>query len=478
MWMKNRLYCKNTLKVCRFATYNMKFRERYKFDSSKDLIGKGGFARVYKAYDTVRKRVVALKFYHGSVSEKYDILSEINRVDDIVHPNLVRYYDATVIESTNAIGEVDKLQIGIMEFANAGDIGLFFKEKRSPKVTKNIIRGILKGLQYLHLNDIIHRDLKPKNILLSKEAGEVVAKIADFGISKKIGTEDAGTSSQLLGSVEYMSPEQFAPAVYGIDSQLDTNVDLWSFGIILYEIFTKRLPFGSRTKGINYEQILNNILFQDLEIDYNAVPEPYNIILRRCLEKHADKRARQAEELLDILDGKKPAETIPELTKEPDENEGMKTAVLGNVSKPKNKQNQLAEDHIYNKFNQEKTEQPKTQEQKQEQKQKPANYPEFKQPPKEKVPLNISSKSVVHELNVGKNLFKLGNYPESFKILDRFSERPEFDTEAKFYLGFMYYNGKCGGAHDVEVGKKFMNTAKAENRPLVLELMLKHVLNN
>jgi len=89
----------------------------------------------------------------------------------------------------------------------------------------------------------------------------------------------------------------------------------------------------------------------------------------------------------------------------------------------------------------------------------------------------MSEKSVQHEINVAKNLFKLGNYPESFKILDRFVAHPAFDTEARFFLGFMYYNGKCGGAHDVVKGKKMMNQAKLKNRPLVLDLMLKYVLN-
>ncbi|MBK8472831.1 MAG: sel1 repeat family protein [Sphingobacteriales bacterium] len=81
-----------------------------------------------------------------------------------------------------------------------------------------------------------------------------------------------------------------------------------------------------------------------------------------------------------------------------------------------------------------------------------------------------------NEINTGKSLFKTGDYPQSFRLLDRHAA--QLDTEAKFYLGFMYYNGKCGGAHDPEKGKKLMNEAKRANRPLVLELMLKYVLKN
>ncbi|MBK8472830.1 MAG: serine/threonine-protein kinase [Sphingobacteriales bacterium] len=283
----------------------MKFRERYIFDSAKDFIGKGGFAKVFRAYDTIRKRYVALKFYAGTESEKYDIISEINRMDNLAHPNLIRYYDATFIDSVNAIGEKEQIQVGIMEFANAGDISLFFKKTQPTELTRQVILDILSGLAYLHENGIAHRDMKPKNILLSEENGRLTAKIADFGISKKVEAgEDASVSSQLLGSVEYMAPEQFAPAVYGIAGKLGTNADIWSLGIILYEIFTARLPFGSRTKGITYEQILNNILFQDLDIDYNAVPEPYRSVIRRCLVKNAAQRAQSANELIAIIEGK------------------------------------------------------------------------------------------------------------------------------------------------------------------------------
>jgi len=101
-----------------------------------------------------------------------------------------------------------------------------------------------------------------------------------------------------------MAPEQFAPIIYGNNSKIVTNMDLWSFGVILYEIFMGKLPFGSRTKGISYEQILNNILFNKLRIDFNLLPTPYNKILERCLVKKSVERVQEADELLAILLGK------------------------------------------------------------------------------------------------------------------------------------------------------------------------------
>lgn len=445
----------------------MKFRERYLFDSGKDFIGKGGFSKVFRAYDTIRKRTVALKFYTGTESEKYDIISEINRMDNIVHPNLVRYYDANIIDSVNALGEKEQIQVGIMEYADAGDIGVFFSTPHSPAVTHHVIMGILQGICYLHNSGIAHRDLKPKNILLSSEGGVTQAKIGDFGISKKVDkTDEASISSQLLGSVEYMAPEQFAPAVYGINGKLGTNADLWSLGIILYEIFTQQLPFGSRTKGITYEQILNNILFQELNVDYDAVPEPYRSVIRRCLVKSAAKRAQHAEELIAILEGKKyePAD------------EGSNTAVFENLNQePQIEANNSDEGSQTSIINPIRTEERKT-DKPQEDTPPPPKKPVVVEAPILDRPLIKSNSYMLNEMNTGKNLFKSGNYPESFQILDRYLGYEGFDTEAKFYLGFMYYNGKCGGAHDPVKGSRLMNEAKRENRPLVLELMLKYVL--
>ncbi|OWY19201.1 serine/threonine protein kinase [Sphingobacteriales bacterium UPWRP_1] len=446
----------------------MNFRDRYKFDATKDFIGKGGFSKVYRAEDLVRNRTVALKFYSGIASDKYDIINEINRMEGIVHPNLIRYYDADIINSVNALGEKEQIQVGIIEYANAGDVGAYFKEKRSNEVTKNIIEGILRGLQYLHEHNIVHRDLKPKNILLSQTGNTITAKIADFGISKKIDMEDMSASSQLLGSVEYMAPEQFAPAVYGIGGKIDTNADLWSLGIILYELFADKLPFGSRTKGITYEQILNNILFQELSIDYDLVPKPYSTVIKACLVKHASKRAQSAQQLLDILEGRSSG-IIIEPAVEKSETGGVKTTILPDTSLPEVPTADLSED-VAKLINEKSTQ---LFEDTSEVTQK---LPDEISRNEKGEPVKGNSNFIRNEIKVGKDLFKLHNYVESFKILDKYRFNPEFDTEAKFFLGFMYYNGKCGGAHDPAKGRKLMNEAKSENHPQVLELMVKYIL--
>nr|MBP6665453.1 hypothetical protein [Chitinophagales bacterium] len=88
-----------------------------------------------------------------------------------------------------------------------------------------------------------------------------------------------------------------------------------------------------------------------------------------------------------------------------------------------------------------------------------------------------SSQTIVSEITTAKNAFKVGNYPESFKILEKYEQYDAFDTESKFFLGYMYYNGKVGGAHDPIAGRRLMNEAKGEDHALVIELMVKYVLN-
>ncbi len=94
----------------------MNFQERYKYNADTDLIGKGGFSRVFKAEDITLNRFVALKVYSTSTSEKYDLVSEIRKVISFEHPNLCRYYDVAFLEGKTPMGETEKYQVGIMEY--------------------------------------------------------------------------------------------------------------------------------------------------------------------------------------------------------------------------------------------------------------------------------------------------------------------------------------------------------------------------
>lgn len=454
----------------------MNFRQRYQFDVKNDLIGKGGFSKVYRAWDTVRKRNVALKFFYGEWSEKYDVIGEINRMEDLVHPNLIRYYDATIIHSTSAIGEEEKIQVGILEFADFGDISKLF-QSNNQIIIRKVVSQLLEGLSFLHKNKIVHRDLKPKNVLLSKVNGEIVVKIADFGISKKIGVSDEGNSTQLLGSIEYMAPEQFNAKKYGIDGQLGTNVDLWSVGIIIYELFTRSTPFGNRSTGFTNEEILNNILFNPIEINYSKLQEPFKTMVKKCLEKDASKRVKTAEELLVILNSPINAIRIPAEHEDnkPDTNE---TQILPN---PKELIEKIEQDN----FEKEKINiqpLPELPPLNPIQKETQSSLSDSLNDQNEKSLINDNfTNAPVHshgDIEIGKQYFKTKEYIKSYSHLKSFLFSKELDTEAKFYAGYMLYNGKCGGDHDPNLGKRLMDEAKNEDRTLVMDLMVKYVLND
>ncbi len=497
----------------------MDFKKRYQFDVSKDLVGKGGFAKVFKAFDQVRKRTVALKFYTGTWTNKYDIIGEINRMEDLVHPNLIRYYDATIIESQNVLGEREQIQIGIMEYANAGDFSQFFgKVEIDEQLIRKLLCDILQGLKYLHQQRMAHRDLKPKNILLNRDGSNLVAKIADFGISKKITDSSNTASSQLLGSIEYMAPEQFNSGRYGINGRLATNVDLWSLGVIMHQLMTRRTPFGNRSEGISQEQILNNILFSDMELELEKIAEPIKSVIKRCLVKHAGERAAAADELLAIIANFEHNGNVNSISTK--EDQGVPTVILDSSMKNGSEPTFIesvetlkaaddgvktrvfepitSRDEVESKSSADQSVKTRVftpiEEEEKAKKEEPVKTPAPEPAKKDYSQVNLTkgssnqpqssrqlksmnlSRAHMETINRGKQAFQRRDFVESYDLLSPFIDVIELDTEAKFYLGFMIFNGKCGGAHDYALGKVIMEEAKAENRPMVLDLMLKYVL--
>jgi serine/threonine protein kinase len=278
------------------------FRNRYQYDEN-DLLGEGGFAQVYKAFDKQFQEYVALKFYSKGDQGKYDVLHEMKDTRKFSHPNIIRIHDAFVVRFDH-IGGHSFVQVGILEFANGGNLRDFIKTKPSEETFVEVLKGILNGLEYLHQEKkLVHRDLSPENILMYNEEDTWTPKIADFGISKKIdyvtNAQDKTKSTQLLGKVDYMAPEQFYPEKYGINGKINTNVDLWSFGVILYELFTERKPFGNDSQD-NPLKVIQSITSDQIP-DLINIPDPYRTVIRKCLEKNANNRVKSASELISIL---------------------------------------------------------------------------------------------------------------------------------------------------------------------------------
>jgi serine/threonine protein kinase len=280
----------------------MKLQSRYEYDPKLDLLGTGGFARVYRARDTLLDRQVALKVYKGSGPNNYSVLFEIKRAIQLEHPNLLRYHDVVLLEKDDGLGETEQLQIGVMEYANGGDLKAYARAHAGSPMLIKLLKQVLLGLEYLHGKGIIHRDLKAANILLVlDDKGEPTAKISDFGISKDMGAGQQ-SSSMIVGTIEYMAPEQFSPAKYGIDGKVGTNVDLWAFGVMVHELLLDSTPFGGRDGDTTVEQIMASILSTEQPKDIERLPEPYRSVVKRCLVANAKERIRKAAELIDYLE--------------------------------------------------------------------------------------------------------------------------------------------------------------------------------
>ena len=282
----------------------MELFNKYVYDPRTDIIGKGGFATVYRAHDKILEIDVALKFFHTTdAATKYNITNEIKRVIRLSHPNIVKFYGIESLTNTDIHGQEEHIQIGIMELAVEGQINSYFKHNRPDKnMMIHVLTGILEGLKYLHSQGIIHRDIKPQNILLGRDNNHnLIPKIADFGISK---TMDSGntSASMLLGTVEYMAPEQFSPEKYGINKKISFNVDIWAFGVMVYNLIKGEFIFGGKSAETSPGEIINKIVhLENINQKLSEIEEPFRQLIRTCLVVDANERTSDIDELIAIL---------------------------------------------------------------------------------------------------------------------------------------------------------------------------------
>ncbi len=276
---------------------------RYEYSPVSNLIGKGGFSRVYKAFDKKLNRWVALKVYKSNeLSERYSPFAEIRRVINLDHGNICRYLDIEEMVNQNAFGEKETTQVCVMELMDGGNIAEYYQKNKDEKVLNKLIGDILKGLSYLHRNGIIHRDIKPANILIKETIEGPVAKITDFGISKATDSVNSNSSSTLIVSIPFMAPEQFNVKKFGINNRISYNLDLWSLGVSIYEIYTGKVLFRENEND-NSEQIMVNIMSPAIPDKINVLPPVLQKVVARCLVKDAAARVQHADELLGILEG-------------------------------------------------------------------------------------------------------------------------------------------------------------------------------
>jgi len=251
-----------------------------------EKLGEGGMGIVYRALDTKLGRTVALKFLPpaGGEKEKARLIREARAVAQLDHPNICTVYE---------IGDLE----GIPYIAMAYIEGETLKDRveNGPLAMNEIIdytRQIARGLQSAHRKQITHRDIKSANIMITPD-GQI--KIMDFGLAKLAGRTQLTQEGSTAGTVMYMSPEQ----AHGED--VDHRTDIWSFGVVLYEMLTGRLPFQSEYETAAVYSILNE---DPPPIgNFNPdVPAELEAIVMRTLQKNKEDRYQLLDELLTDLD--------------------------------------------------------------------------------------------------------------------------------------------------------------------------------
>ena len=274
---------------------------RYQYEPSTDLIGKGEFTEVYEALDTHIYLPVAVKIYRAiETTEKFGFV-QVDKFGGLDHPNICRYLHVGEIRRAGISGEKEKRQVCITELVKDGDFASYYQAHPEPELLRRMVLDILHGLTYLHSQRIVHRRLKPSNLLVGMTTQGPVVKITDFGLgSGKATLRDARISSMIV-EVTRMAPEQFNPKEYGVDGNISYHIDFWGLGLAVYDALTGNDVLFKNSPGDSREQVIRNILSPRLPEKLFRLPAPFDQFMMRCLAKHADQRPQNTRELIELL---------------------------------------------------------------------------------------------------------------------------------------------------------------------------------
>jgi eukaryotic-like serine/threonine-protein kinase len=254
-------------------------------------LGRGAMGVVYKATDTALERTVAVKTVNMALerdgAEKYEarFYQEARAAGSLNHPNIVTVYD---------VGKEGNVAYMAMEFIEGEELRSLLAEGRALPVSQavSIAAQVAEGLAYAHEHGVVHRDIKPANIMVLTD-GPV--KITDFGIARmRANTDELTQSGMMLGSPKYMSPEQV------IGKRADHRSDIFSLGVILYEMLTGNAPFSGENVTALMYQIVNFAPPAPSAVN-PAAPELANFIVAKMLAKPLEERYQSAQDLANDL---------------------------------------------------------------------------------------------------------------------------------------------------------------------------------
>ena len=255
-----------------------------------EQIGMGGMARVFRALDHRLNRQVAVKILREDLAEDAELRRRFHEESQAVamlsHPNIVAVYD---------VSRSSDLEYIVMELIDGITLKQYMQKKGNKlnwREALHFITQIVKALGHAHSRGIIHRDIKPQNIMVLRDGS---VKVADFGIARIMSAAQTTLTQEALGSVHYISPEQAR------GSHIDARSDLYSAGVVLYEMITGRLPFEGDTPVSVAIQHINSIPLSPREID-PAIPEALEAITMKAMAPDPDNRYLSADDMLADLE--------------------------------------------------------------------------------------------------------------------------------------------------------------------------------
>ena len=262
-----------------------------------ELIGVGGMANVYKARDVIENRVVAVKILREEYLDNEEFLrrfkNESKAIAVLSHPNIVKVYDVSFS---------DRMQSIVMEYIDGITLKEYIEQQGalSWKEAVHFTVQILRALQHAHDKGIVHRDVKPQNIMLLSDG---TIKITDFGIARFSRSETKTLTDRAIGSVHYISPEQAQ------GETTDARPDIYSVGVMLFEMLTGRLPFEAENAISVAMKQIQSAPIRPRSIN-PAIPEGLEEITMRAMQKDLSQRYQSAAEMLRDIDEFKRNPTI------------------------------------------------------------------------------------------------------------------------------------------------------------------------